>query len=189
MNSNGFTQRRGFTLIELLTVIAIIAILIGLLLPAVQSAREAARRTACSNHLKQIGLALHHYHDTLKTFPAGFLTNASTKTDPFAELRPPGWGWFALTLPFLEKDNLAEKIEWNEAIDSTFNREQRNNTFPEFFCPSDSAIVGRTFRFSNWGGDNQWPGAEPDAQWEITAGATNYVAVLSKVEEAAKYPP
>lgn len=184
-----YSQRIGFTLIELLVVIAIIGILAGLLLPAVQAAREAGRRTSCANNLKQIGLALHNYHDTLKTYPAGFLTNADRKTDVFAELRPTGWGWFAQTLPFLEKDNLSDKIDWGSAIDATVNREPRNLTYPEFFCPSDSAIVGKTFRFSNWGGENQWPGAEPDAQWEITVGATNYVAVLSKAEVALKSEP
>ena len=69
------TQRRGFTLIELLVVIAIIAVLIALLLPAVQAAREAARRAQCVNNLKQIGLALHNYHDTVGTFPPGGMSS------------------------------------------------------------------------------------------------------------------
>ena len=179
----------GFTLIELLVVIAIISLLIGLLLPAVQAAREAGRRTSCSNNLKQIGLALHGYHDSLKSFPSGFLTNSDIRYDRFAELKPNGWGWFALTLPFLEKNNLADQIDWSQTIDATVNEQSRNKTYPEFFCPSDSAIVGRTFRFSNWGGENQWPGADPDEVWELTAGATNYVGVLSRVGELERFDP
>src|SRR5688572_14440786 len=97
------SARRGFTLIELLVVIAIIAVLIGLLLPAVQAAREAARRAQCVNNLKQIGLALHNYHDTNLSFPLGGVTQS-----------PPArnWGlescltWRALILPQLEQSNM-----------------------------------------------------------------------------------
>ena len=91
-------RRCGFTLIELLVVIAIIAVLIALLLPAVQQAREAARRSQCKNNLKQIGLALHNYESARRAFPPGFVSQASVVNDPGTG---PGWGWGAHILPYL----------------------------------------------------------------------------------------
>ncbi len=100
------SQADGFTLVELLVVIAIIGILIALLLPAVQAAREAARRSQCSNNLKQIGLALHNYHDTNQRFPSGWIVDTTNAVTANAE----GWGWAALTLPFLEQAALHDQL-------------------------------------------------------------------------------
>jgi prepilin-type N-terminal cleavage/methylation domain-containing protein/prepilin-type processing-associated H-X9-DG protein len=101
-------KRRGFTLVELLVVIAIIGILVALLLPAVQSAREAARRMQCSNNLKQIGLGLHNYHDTFKTFPQGNVVRISGTGVP--PLRGDGWTWHARILPFIEQGPLYDQV-------------------------------------------------------------------------------
>lgn len=96
----------GFTLIELLVVIAIIAILIALLLPAVQQAREAARRTQCKNNLKQLGLALHNYHDVYLVFPLG----AYTAVDDDAGYDDDGYGWATMLLPYIEQGNLYQSM-------------------------------------------------------------------------------
>ena len=100
---------RGFTLIELLVVIAIIAVLIALLLPAVQSAREAARRIQCVNNLKQMGLALHNYHDALSVFPPGYIA-ASRFIDGETDTAP-GWSWAAMILPQLDQAPLYSSTE------------------------------------------------------------------------------
>src|SRR6516164_5790063 len=106
-------RRYGFTLIELLVVIAIIAVLIGLLLPAVQNAREAARRIQCVNNLKQMGIALHTYHEANNTFPMGYVSwnNANM------ELTSPGWGWGALLLSQLEQAPLYSATNFSLPIE------------------------------------------------------------------------
>src|SRR5450631_227171 len=107
-------SRAGFTLIELLVVIAIIAILIALLVPAVQRVRESAARTQCLNNLKQIGLALHGYHDANKTFPAG-----STFDVIFATNNMPRTNWTWEIMPFIELDNLARRIDFTVGLGGT----------------------------------------------------------------------
>ena len=142
------TRRSAFTLIELLVVIAIIAILIALLLPAVQQAREAARRTQCRNNLKQFGIALHNYHDVHKTFPSGWIEPSAQAGLPAADSRS-GFGWGAMILPYLEQSNLYNQINFEASLltepdrDPTTPAIENNRHVPAtqvltlFQCPSD----------------------------------------------------
>ncbi|MDA1053384.1 MAG: DUF1559 domain-containing protein [Planctomycetota bacterium] len=147
-------DRKGFTLVELLVVIAIIGILVALLLPAVQAAREAARRMSCSNNLKQIGLALHNYHSTFKTFPPDGIWHGNAKNTPGVLGLGPGatarcYTWIALILPFIEQQPLSDAIDfnipaWNQVIGATPNIPGiplREISLPGLLCPSDQSYA------------------------------------------------
>ncbi|QDV54909.1 DUF1559 domain-containing protein [Rosistilla oblonga] len=123
-------HRMGFTLVELLVVIAIIGILVGLLLPAVQAAREAARRMQCTNNQKQLGIALHNYHDTHRTFPFG---NGGTKSLSGG----PGYSAVSLMLPFMEQTPLYDSINFSLPLTDPFNDTARLAEVAGFLCPSD----------------------------------------------------
>jgi len=147
--SHARKRRRGFTLIELLVVIAIIAILIALLLPAVQAAREAARRSSCKNNLKQLGVALHNYHDVYLMFPP---SNTFTQ----GRIRSGGveaWGWGTFLLPFLEQRPLFEQMDVNNrTLDQmlrTGDRSLADTPLDVFRCPSDDGPqINRDRRFN-----------------------------------------
>jgi prepilin-type N-terminal cleavage/methylation domain-containing protein len=137
-----FPRPLAFTLVELLIVIAIIGVLIALLLPAVQAAREAARRMSCSNNLKQIGLALHLYEAANGRLPAGWRAyNASGKPNPLGE---PGWCWAAGILPFVEQENVAARLlHFDASITAAANAAGRKYPLGLFRCPSD--VGDKTF--------------------------------------------
>jgi prepilin-type N-terminal cleavage/methylation domain-containing protein len=125
MNRN---KRRGFTLVELLVVIAIIGILIALLLPAVQAAREAARRSQCSNNLKQLGLAMHNYHDVHKAFPPAAWSSRNQLS------------WVTMILPFIEQQPLHDQIDFVAAAYNNANRGAGANQIGALLCPSSKTI-------------------------------------------------
>jgi prepilin-type N-terminal cleavage/methylation domain-containing protein len=131
--------RPAFTLVELLVVIAIIGVLVALLLPAVQKAREAARRTHCTNNMKQWGLALHNYHDAFNKLPPGCK-------------RPSGWGWRAYSLPYLEQAAVHEMVKELENIGTCWSQKNSPANHPgdkavdALYCPSDP----RAYRTTYW---------------------------------------
>jgi prepilin-type N-terminal cleavage/methylation domain-containing protein len=165
--SSSSSRSRGFTLVELLVVIAIIGILVALLLPAVQAAREAGRRTQCLNNLKQLGLAIHNYHDTLKRLPFGKGAPYPAPAVGYAR-----WSQHALLLPFMEQGTTYSAIDFNYApatpgmASPTFptfmpayqNAGGQNNIIcltyiAGFICPSDGASVDPA-----WPGQNNYAG-------------------------------
>jgi prepilin-type N-terminal cleavage/methylation domain-containing protein/prepilin-type processing-associated H-X9-DG protein len=127
-------SRRGFTLVELLVVIAIIGILIALLLPAVQAARESARRMQCTNHLKQIGLALHNYHTVHRTLPFG-----SPGNKPLTPHFPIAGTWPAFILPQLEQENIYRRFDFDLRMSDPANATAQQTVVATYVCPSDPA--------------------------------------------------
>jgi prepilin-type N-terminal cleavage/methylation domain-containing protein/prepilin-type processing-associated H-X9-DG protein len=179
--------RSGFTLIELLVVIAIIVVLIGMLLPALQKAREAANRAQCENNLKQMGIACHNYHNDWKALPPGYtasgaFVNGTTDTTP-------GWGWGAYLLPYLDQAGLFSKINFSADItaQSSITIETGPNTTVQgspiqlvlkaYLCPSDATPTA-AFGVPTYG-SGQAPtagGAAPTGA-SVLAGPSSYAGV------------
>jgi prepilin-type N-terminal cleavage/methylation domain-containing protein/prepilin-type processing-associated H-X9-DG protein len=136
-------QPPGFTIIELLVVITIIGVLTAILLPAVQYAREAARRCQCSNNLKQVGLALHGFHVAKSHFPVGtalkgYPEGTSSSSIPISQLNtgPYGPGVFAMILPYFEQENLYNRLRMDMAMDEDVNVAAGQTIIPQYLCPS-----------------------------------------------------
>jgi prepilin-type N-terminal cleavage/methylation domain-containing protein/prepilin-type processing-associated H-X9-DG protein len=161
---------KGFTLIELLVVIAIIGVLISLLLPAVQKIRESAARMQCSNNLKQIGLALHNYHDAARSFPPGYVSAFDSAGDDTG----PGWGWAALILPHMEQQPLYASLQFALPIEAPANAAGRVAAVKPYLCPSDLAPP-------------TWPATKYDATGNpvvavCDVASANYVGVFGITE-------
>lgn len=143
--------RRGFTLVELLVVISIIALLVSLLMPAVQQAREAARRTSCQNNLKQIGLALLNYHEAFKVFPAGFTSSGEQQVH---QIKPGttyhgGWGWGTMILNQIEQGPAADSIQPGHlpvTLTALSGNPEFQRQIPIYLCPSDTGPVVNDLR-------------------------------------------
>ena len=172
------TQRhRGFTLVELLVVIAIIGILIGMLLPAVQQVREAARRIQCANNTRQLGLSVLNYESAHMQFPPGWDSQSDTDSTP-------GWGWSAIVLPFVEQNNLASQIDFRSSITAPVNASVLEEVVDICLCPSDPspeiAELGQATSVGSAGGSGtRNPTTGGDA---LMVSRSNYSGVFGNLE-------
>jgi prepilin-type N-terminal cleavage/methylation domain-containing protein len=168
---------RAFTLIELLVVIAIVATLLGLLVPSVQKIREAASLMTCKNNLKQIGLAMHNYHDSQNTFPVGYYDPTSWPPGhqtPEGLDHGPGWGWGAFLLPYLEQGNLYHRINFQVDVGDPSMSAVRSTPLKVFICPSDPNHVDTFTLTTSPLSTNVGPAPTGLRSWVLASG--NYVA-------------
>ena len=179
-------RSRGFTLIELLVVIAIIAVLIGLLLPAVQAAREAARRSSCVNNLKQIALSMHNYESTVGSFPMGAVLYNSS--DPATGPPARGFTAFALILPYMEQSNVGNALNFDLRVSGTIGAANGGlanwtaliNNVSSYVCPSDFPITP----YSRAESSNPYS----QTSYFPSGGTWNTVAYYHGPEEWRMYP-
>ncbi|WP_437230322.1 DUF1559 domain-containing protein [Planctomicrobium sp. SH661] len=160
-------KRSGFTILELLTCIGIISVLISILLPALGATRESARRLQCHNHLKQLGIALHSYHEVNQCLPPAWRWDLARQT---------AYGWLPPLLPYLEQPALSQLIDFESAVDSAKNQTARTSTLPLFLCPSD--LSERTFMLYSESETEGTPGDIP----LFRLPAANYVGVFGVLE-------
>lgn len=175
------SRRNAFTLVELLVVIAIIGILVALLLPAVQAARESSRRTSCFNNLKQVGIGLQHYHDALKQFPSAYLVSPITNVpmgppDPSTGDAGPGWGFLALLLPYSEQQPLYQALNFNLPCWSPTNAGPVQTIVPQYTCPSATDMGRYVYNVVDASGNTL-----------ATFARANYVAVAGRFSPWQQY--
>lgn len=157
-------MRRAFTLIEILVVIGIIGILVALLLPAVQSSREASRRLQCVNNLKQIGLALSNYESAHKVFPPGYVSEFDSNGSDTG----PGWGWASIILPQMEERPIHDVIHFDRPIEDPMNG-VRVASIASYLCPSEDMR-------------QVWQAKHPDGSSICEVAESNYVAMFGTTE-------
>lgn len=162
-------NRLAFTLVELLVVIAIIGVLVALLLPAIQSAREAARRTQCQNNLKQIGVGLLNYHNALGAFPPSIVFDEGSGPQMSVRFRA---NWVIRMLPFFEEEALFNSFDFDQYISADENRAARGTVIPNFVCPADAERASTKFSYP----DGLGPTGDNWARGSYAANGTNEFA-------------
>ncbi len=171
-------RRCAFTILELLTVMGIVSVLVAVILPAVVAARGSARRMQCSNHLKQLGLAIHSYHDLHGSLPQGCQMEASNRS---------GYGWCVPLLPFLEQSAVYRRTDRNRVIEDPVNASARDATLAQLLCPSD-ITQPRFLLFA----DDQFFASSAAAIVEpvplVELPTANYVGVFGTVEPDDRVP-
>ena len=173
------TRRCGFTLIELLVVIAIVAILLGLLLPAVQKVREAAARAKCQNNLKQLGLALHHHHDAHGTFPPAFVNKGPYGTTGFSFTH----GWAAFVLPYIEQQQLHNLYRWDFPLYAVENQPVVSRHLKIFQCPT----TPEQDRYITFGPFQLFGTKGACGDYTVTLGVDAGLAQLGWVDQVGDY--
>jgi prepilin-type N-terminal cleavage/methylation domain-containing protein len=198
-SGHGHNASPGFTLIELLVVIAIIGVLVALLLPAIQSARESGRATQCKANLHQVGVALHHYHDHARRLPSGWRGVREGQDPPDAADDQPGWGWAAALLPQIEQQPLHDQIDFAKPLyDSTnpsVHELVRKTSIALFICASDGKTPTETgagvFAIGTDDGEEEttvngeeWHKVDGDPPFTplCDIGKSNYIGVFGTTE-------